>query len=388
MQNHSGESPSANLHNRIAASTTSLHFGFVELLRSARYALGLRLLSIQVFAYVPGYAIYFFLAYWSGLLSGRTLANAWAEWGLLPGFALSGHSPPLSAWVVYSLGAAALAIAFFVSNAAGSRLLWMQWRGQQDYSVREAFNFAAAKIGAVFMAPAAIIFLIVLFAGGLWLIGLAGRLPYLDELLVTIFAWLWMLAALAMLLLFAVAGLIFILAPAIVATTGEGAMTAIFQTASIFWNQPWRLLLYLATIIGVALAGLIALALLAKRAFLLMDALFAAAMGADYQNLSAQAQYLLQNWSAGAHARLSAAAPGLASQIFFPRAAAPLELTPWFNVLAHLLALSLVFSAVWVLAYPLAIINYGLASVSLLLRKPNDTEKFLERHQADEPTSP
>jgi hypothetical protein len=210
-----------------------------------------------------------------------------------------------------------------------------------------------------------------------------------------------MLAAFMLLLLIVIAALALVLAPAIVATTEANAAEAIFQAAGIFWRRPWRLLLYLIGVVTVAIAGLTVSALLVNRAFLLMDALFANAMGANYQTLSTQAQYLLQSWSGAANQKLSSLAPGLASQIFFPcHAVTPLALTPWFDVLAHILALSLLFTMAWVLAYPLAIINSGLAVTYLLLRQitegetPFSGEKFfsgensLERYQADEPASP
>jgi hypothetical protein len=46
------------------------------------------------------------------------------------------------------------------------------------------------------------------------------------------------------------------------------------------------------------------------------------------------------------------------------------------------------FSAVWVLAYPLSIINCGLTLIYLVLRKIKDDENLLERQEADESTSP
>jgi len=399
VQDHSGESPGANLFDRHPAAA-SWRFGIVEVLRSARHAISLRLLSIQIAAYAPGYAIYFLLTYLSWLLAGRAPASVWAEWGLLPCFFVGDQPRPLWSWMVYGFGVAALVIAFFSSNAAGSRMLWMKWRGHDAYSVREAYDFAIAKMSAILMAPAAIIFVSVLLAGGGWLVGTFGRIPYLGELLVTGFAWLWMLAALVLLLMVAIAAFALILAPAIVATTEANAAEAIFQTVSIFWRRPWRLLLYLAEVIAVAIVGLIVSAFLVNRAFLLMDAMFANAMGADYQKLSTQAQYLLQSWSA-ANQKLFSFAPGLASQFFFSNyTATPLALAPWFDVLAHILAFSLLFTAVWVLAYPLAIINSGLAVTYLLLRQATEGEtpfsgeknfsgeNSLERYEADEPTSP
>ncbi|MGH7599805.1 MAG: hypothetical protein ACREOI_25910 [bacterium] len=398
MQDHAGESSGANLFDRHPAA--SLGFGIVEILRSARHAISLRLLAIQIAAYAPAYAIYFLLTCLSWLLAGRAPASVWAEWGLLPCFFVGEQPRPLWSWMVYGLGLAALAIAFLASNAAGSHLLWMKWRGQYACSVREAFDFAFAKMSAIVMAPAAIFFVIALFAGGGWLIGMLGRIPYLGELLVTGFAWLWMLAALVLLLMIAAAALALIMAPAIVAITEANAVEAIFQTASIFWRRPWRLLLYLAGVVAVAIAGLIVSAFLVTCAFLVMDALFANAMGAGYQKLSSQAQYLLQSWSVATR-KLLAFAPGLASPFLFPHHdVTPLALTPWFDVLAHILALSLLFTAVWVLAYPLAIINSGLAATFLLLRQALEGERpfggeknfngenSLERYQADEPTSP
>jgi hypothetical protein len=78
----------------------------------------------------------------------------------------------------------------------------------------------------------------------------------------------------------------------------------------------------------------------------------------------------------------------LTPHIFFSQTLSPVELSPWLNVLAHIFALSLLFSALWVLAYPLAILNSGLTVSYLILRKFNDDENLLERYQTDESTSP
>jgi hypothetical protein len=296
------------------------------------------------------------------------------------------HSIP--AWILFGLGVAGLATAFLLANAAGGRLMYMKLCGNYSYSIREAYDFALHKLGAMVMTPLAIgIIVVVLGCGGL-LVGLIGRIPYIGELTVTGFAWLWMLASLVIFVLLLMAGISFILTPSIVATTEEDAFEAIFQTASIIWSQPWRLLLYLSGVVLTATVGLVVSAFSAKRAFAIMDALFTVAMGTGYQNLSAQAQYLLQSWTTEAGNWLLSVVPSVTPYFFFSRLHAPVELSPWFNVLAHIFAFSLLFSAVWVLAYPLSIINSGLTLTYLVLRKIKDDENLLERYQANESTSP
>jgi hypothetical protein len=263
----------------------------------------------------------------------------------------------------------------------------MKWRGDLAYSIREAYNFAFEKFGAVILAPIAVVILIALFGSGGVLVGLAGKIPYIGQLLVTGFAWLWLFMAFVALLIFVIGALALVLAPAIAAITEEGGLEAIFQIASIVWNRPWRLLLHLAGVMAMALTGGLVVMFSVKRAFLIMDALFAMVMGSDYQQLSLQAQYLLQSWSAPLH-KLPVSAPAVSSLFFFSRPLVPLALSPWLEVLAHLLALSLLFAAVWILAYPLAIINSGLAQTYLVLRRIKDGENFLERYQADESTAP
>jgi hypothetical protein len=290
--------------------------------------------------------------------------------------------------VIFALGVSGLLLAFLLAGAAGGRFMSMKMCGNYSYSIREAFGFAWRKLGTMVitsLSPGAIVVLIGL--GGLF-VALFGRIPYLGELAVAGLAWLWMLAALAILFLLVITGLSFIMIPSIVATTEEDAFEAIFQTVSILWSQPWRMLLYLAGLSMIAIIGLIISGFCAKRAFLIMDGLFAMVMGANYQTLSAQAQHLLQSWSLQANGWLLSVAPSLKPWIFFSRTQAPLELSPWFDVLAHVFALSLLFSAVWVLAYPLSIINCGLTLIYLVLRKIKDDENLLERQEADESTSP
>jgi hypothetical protein len=373
-----------------------LRFDFSDVFRSARYSFSLRQLFTQVVAFVPGYVIYLFLAYSSLLFSGQSLSTVWARFGLFPclfAAARAGGQTPagshsIPAWILFGLGVAGLATAFLLANAAGGRLMYMKLCGNYSYSIREAYDFALHKLGAMVMTPLAIgIIVVVLGCGGL-LVGLIGRIPYIGELTVTGFAWLWMLASLVIFVLLLMAGISFILTPSIVATTEEDAFEAIFQTASIIWSQPWRLLLYLSGVVLTATVGLVVSAFSAKRAFAIMDALFTVAMGTGYQNLSAQAQYLLQSWTTEAGNWLLSVVPSVTPYFFFSRLHAPVELSPWFNVLAHIFAFSLLFSAVWVLAYPLSIINSGLTLTYLVLRKIKDDENLLERYQANESTSP
>ncbi|GEM_PF-505813 len=391
----------ASFRRALAAPKMSLPSGFFEILRAARYAISLRLLSIQLLAFAPGYLLYLIFTYASLLLSGRSLAAVWAQSGLMPclfaGPPGQGSEPPLAALVAFGLGVAGLGLVFLLANLAGSRLLWMKRRGVEVYSIREAYDFAFAKFNTVVLALAAVILVIALLAGGGALIGLIGRIPYLGQIVVTGLAWLWLLASLVALFLLVMAGLIFALAPAIVATTEENALEAGFQVAAIVWTQPWRLLLYLAGVLITASIGLLVVAFCVKRAFLLMDGLFAVTMGNEYQNLSTQAQHLLQSWIVArsewfADSSHWASHTGVAHFFFAlagqARPIAPLELSPWLEVLAHTLALSLLFSAAWVLAYPLAVVNSGLALTYLVLRRIKDGENFLERCQADESTPP
>jgi len=377
----------ANLRRTLAAPKMDLRSGLFEVFRAARYAISLRLLSIQLIAFVPGYLLYIIFTYVSLLLSGRSLAAGWAQSGLAPClFAVNG-SPPAAPLIVFGLGVAGLGLAFLLANTAGSRLLWMKRRGNDACLIREAYDFAFAKFNVVILALAAIILVIALLAGGGVLVGLFGRIPYIGQIVVTGLAWLWLLASLLALFLLVMAGLTFALTPALVATTEENALEAIFQIAAIVWTQPWRSLLYLAGVLMTAGIGLLVVAFCVKRAFLLMDGLFAVTMGNEYQNLSTQAQHLLQSWIV-ARSEWFADSSHWASHFFFARPIAPLELSPWLEVLAHILALSLLFSAAWVLAYPLAVINSGLALTYLVLRRIKDGENFLERYQADESTPP
>ncbi|MDZ7362815.1 MAG: hypothetical protein ONB46_19125 [candidate division KSB1 bacterium] len=381
----------ASFGGALAAPKMKLPAGLLEILRAARYAISLRLLSIQLLAFAPGYLLYLIFTYASLLLSGRSLAAGWAQSGLMPclfaGGSGQGNEPSLAALIVFGLGVVGLGTAFLLANLAGSRLLWMKRRSTEACSIREAYDFAFAKFNTVVLALAAIILVIALLAGGGALVGLIGRIPYLGQIVVTGLAWLWLLASLVALFLLAMAALIFALAPAMVATTGENALEAGFQVAAIVWTQPWRLLLYLAAVLMTASIGLLVVAFCVKRAFLLLDGLFAVTMGNEYQNLSTQAQHLLQKWIR-ARSEWFADSRHWASHFFFSRPIAPLELSPWLEVLAHTLALSLLFSAAWVLAYPLAIINSGLALTYLVLRRIKDGENFLERCQADESTPP
>ena len=361
-----------------------MRFDYRDIFRSPRLAFSLQRVWIQFVGMGVGYIGYLILTYVSLLTAGASLPTSWEKYGLLPCLYAAGGSFPWYAWIVFAIGCLFLVAAYLVTSTAVSRAVYMMLKGNNFYTWREAFKVAFKKIGSTLMTPVAMIILILCFVIGAWVVGLLGRIPYVGWLGLSLFTFFWMAAALFLFFLAIVFGVSLILVPAILATTDEDAFEAVFQTFSSAWGQPWRFVLYEFMTVALTLVSFGILAFAVKRAFFIMKALFAFAMGDKFINLAAHGMYLLQKWVLLSQDLITSLFGPVAPAIYFVREFYPLELSPVLTISAYLFAISMVIVGGWVLAYGLSTFNVGNTLTYLVMRKKKDDENLLERKDKEE----
>jgi hypothetical protein len=342
---------------------------------------------IQFLGMGVGYAGYLLLTYIGYLSSGFSMAAVWARFGLLPCLFACSDGVSWAGWFFYSLGSLVLFVAFLLTNTAVARAAYMAMKGHPFYSWREAFSFACRKWASVVIAPVSLFTLIgmVLLAG--FLVGLLGKIPYIGSLGISLTIIFWFLAALILVYFILVALVSIWLAPSIIATSDEDAFEVVFQSFSLTWSQPWRVLGYQGLTLLLALFSLMILAAMGKAAVLIMNSLLGVAAGNEFTSLACSGQALLQHALSASSDLVEFAFRGLTRFFYFSKQYSHPDFTglpTTFAVSSWLYAGSLLFVVGWILAYGFSTYTVGNVLSYLSLRKRKDGENLLERHDREE----
>lgn len=360
-----------------------MRFDIRDIFKSPRYALSLQRIWIQFLGLFVGYLGYLIFTYLSLIAARVGLSNGWKKYGLLP--CIFPESPNWYSVIIYLIGLIWLIAVYLITATAVSRASYMLVKGNHFYTWLNAVQFALKKTASILLSPVAIILIVVFFLAGGAVVGLLGRIPFVGEFGVTIFTFVWFFVSLFVVFLIIIFVVTLIQAPAIIATTNDDAFEAVFQSFSLVWSQPWRLILYEFISAALAVVGLFVLAFLSKKAYIVMDRVFSNVMGADFINIASHGMYLLNislfqsiNWANS----ILGDSSGL---VYFSREFIPLQLPHGYQYVT-----SYIF-AIWMLIIGGFIFSYGLASFNvantlsyIILRKKKDDENLLERKDPEE----
>ncbi len=362
-----------------------LKFNFQDVFRAPRLAFSLQRMWIQLVGLFFGYLGYLVFTYASFLANGFPFQTAWAQYGLFPCIFATGEVFPWYGMVLGIIGIAILVVAILITNTAVARAVYMSAKGNTFYTWRESFAFAFRKSGSVLLTPISLVILIGLLVLGALVIGLLGKIPFIGEIGVSLFTVVWFLAALFLFFVAIVAVITLFYAPPILATTDEDAFEAVFQTFSITWSQPWRLILYQAITVVLSIVAMGIFAFFAKEAIVIMNSLFASFMGSDFINLANNGQAMLQNWTLMAEQAVELLYRGYDELVFFSREFLMVsDVALSIVISSYLYALSLLFIGGWVLSYGLSTFNAGNTIAYIVMRQKKDEENLLERVDKEE----
>ena len=359
-----------------------MRFDFRDIFRSTRLALSLQRIWIQFVGLFFGYLGYLVLTYVSFMTSGVGISTGWKKYVLLP--CLISESPNWYSMVIFIIAVFWLIAVYLITSTAVSRATYMLSKGNNFYTWRESFSFAVKKTGAILMSPISLLVIIGLFILGGAVVGWIGKIPYIGVFGLTIFTVFWFIAALVIVFLAIVFGVSLLLAPAIVATTDDDAFEAVFQSFSTLWSQPWRLVLYEILSAAMAVVGFFVLAFLSKKAFIVMDRIFANTMGADFVNISSQGMYLLSTWLFHSINWVNSILPDMSGLIYFSREFDPLALPGYQIGASYIFAAMILLIGSFIFSYGLSSFNVGNTLTYLVLRKKKDDENLLERKDREE----
>lgn len=364
-----------------------LKFDWRDVLSAPRLALSLQRMWIQLVGMTAGFIVYLVLSYLSLIVAGYELKTAWSQFGLLPCLFGIGDTFPWLSWLIAGIGSLFLFFAYLITNTAVARAVYMSAKGNSFYSWREAFAFAFRKVLSILLTPVALLILIGLLVLGALIIGLLGKIPFVGEIGVSLFTVFWLLGSLVIFFLAIVFVVALLLMPSIIATTDEDAFEAIFQSMSIVWRQPWRLIFYQAINVVMSVVAFAVLAFFVKEAVVIMNSLLSSFMGADYINLANNGQALLQGWVLLAQNIFDRIYQGYASVFFFSKqfvAIPAADLPVSVRIASYLFALNLLFVGGWVLSYGISSFTAGTTVSFIVLKYKKEEENLLDRHDKEE----
>ncbi|HAD83124.1 MAG: hypothetical protein A2509_03865 [Candidatus Edwardsbacteria bacterium RIFOXYD12_FULL_50_11] len=250
-----------------------MYFDYRDIFRAARLGLSPKKMWVLFWGLVWGFAFYGIFGYLSHLAAGRSLADVWVMFGLVPAKPWPGSGA--ISWVLWLAGMLGALLIYMMSAAVTARLATEQLKGNEFYEVREAAGYLKGAWKSILGGPLVIIsFVSLLLFFGI-LSGWWGRIPVLGELTIALLSLPIYLVGLFLVFLLASLAIGLFFSPVISGATRGDAFDNLFEVFSSITAQPWRLVTY---------TGLL------KLLCLLASAVFAwftiSSMGIAYQVLS------------------------------------------------------------------------------------------------------
>jgi hypothetical protein len=220
----------------------NLHFDVRDIFRSPRLALSGKKIGIFLFANVIGYSAYFILNYIALALSGVSFGETWTTQGLYPCLYTTDAS-----WVACTLfwiGSIVWIIAIHLACTAVARVTYKQLKGDEFYSSGDAWKYVRKHWHPVIFTSISMVLILVFFIGMAAVFALFGKIPYVGEFFFALPYLLYFFGAVFTVYTAVVFLVSLIYTPTIVGTIEEDTMGAVFNSYSITWSQPWRVILY------------------------------------------------------------------------------------------------------------------------------------------------
>ncbi len=241
----------------------NLHFDIRDIFRCVRLGWSGKKIWVGLLGLIVAWAGYSVLLLIAHVRAGSE--GLWQRYGLFPGATLGDFD--LIGTGLHILGMVFALSVVFVTTSMMCRITFQQLRGDDFYSVGDAWRFVSARWKAVLFGPFAVLSLFAFFLiVGIAIGWIAGWIPSAGEIVFALcFIPIFFAALLAVFI-----GLVFVVAvimsPAIVGTEGYDILDVVIQSVSLTWSQPWRLVLYAVWMVFAVWVGLMLLGALTMAA--------------------------------------------------------------------------------------------------------------------------
>ena len=234
----------------------NLYFDIRDIFHSPRLALSGKKIWIFLRANLFGFTLYWIFSYIAIILGGDSLSNALNSHGLYPYVNYLGNVSTIS-HIVYWIGIAIWIITIYFACTAVSRLTHKELNGDDIYSVADARTFAKNHRYPIILSWISILLIALFFYLVATIFALIGKIPYVGEILFALLYIFYFSGSVFTVYTLIVLITSMIYSPSIVATMEEDTMGTVFQSYTITWSQPWRIVLYNLALLPLFVFGVI-----------------------------------------------------------------------------------------------------------------------------------
>ena len=219
-----------------------LNYNYTDIFRAPGLALSGKKILFLIKGNLFGYIAYFIFSLISLLSTGMSTQEIISKYGLYP--CLFGHQAEWFSWLVYFFGISIWFFALMLSLTGVCRIFLKQLKGNDFFSGKDASKFVFKHRHALVLTPITIFLIIIFFLLLASIFALIGKIPVIGNLTLSILYILYFLGSVFTILSTFVLFTSLIYTPSIVGLYEEDTMGSVFQTYSITFSQPWRILFY------------------------------------------------------------------------------------------------------------------------------------------------
>lgn len=339
-----------------------LYFDVRDIFRAPRLALSGKKIWIFIVGNLGGFILYWIFSYLALALAGESFTSALAKHGLYP--CLFGYEAEWYAWVTYFIGVEAWIIAIYLAATAVSRVTLKQLKGNDFFSAGDAWTFVQKHWHPVAFAPLSITLIIVFFMSFAGAFAFMGKIPYVGEFLFAVPYLFYFFGSVFTIYTAFVLLVSLHYTPAIVGTYEEDTMGTVFQSYSITWSQPWRVIAYHIVLIVLLIIAIPIFTFFWYAGYGLVNYVFACEwfMGGKLTGIMDYA--------------VSLVCPVI------PSVSGPLSGTE--SVAGVILAISLFLIGLSIFSYGLSTVSVAETIMFIVFKKKSDDDDLLERKDEDE----
>lgn len=339
-----------------------LYFDVRDIFRAPRLALSGKKIWIFIVGNLGGFILYWIFSYLALALAGESFTSALAKHGLYP--CLFGYEAEWYAWVTYFIGVEAWIIAIYLAATAVSRVTLKQLKGNDFFSAGDAWTFVQKHWHPVAFAPLSITLIIVFFMSFAGAFAFMGKIPYVGEFLFAVPYLFYFFGSVFTIYTAFVLLVSLHYTPAIVGTYEEDTMGTVFQSYSITWSQPWRVIAYHIVLIVLLIIAIPIFTFFWYAGYGLVNYVFACEwfMGGKLTGIMDYA--------------VSLVCPVI------PSVSGLLSGTE--SVAGVILAISLFLIGLSIFSYGLSIVSVAETIMFIIFKKKSDDDDLLERKDEDE----
>ena len=370
----------------------NLYFDVRDIFRAPRLALSGKKIWIFIVGNLAGFIAYWVFTYLSLAMSGMALSDAIAKYGLYP--CLYGNEADWYSWVTYFIGVEAWILAIYMASTAVSRITLKQLKGNDFFSIGDAWSYVYKHWHAVVFSPVAIGLIIAFFIIFAGFFALLSSIPYLGAFLFVVPYVLYFFGSVFTLYTLFVLFVSLVYTSPIVGVYEEDTMGTVFQSYSIAWSQPWRIIAYHIILIPLVLLSLEIISWFWFNAIGFINYVFGCEwfMAGKLSNMASYASSLVcPAWICEMAACVRNCVAGCLGCSYslpsvFPTtcAVSTSAMSGTETIAGVILAIAYFFIGVSIVSYGLSIVSVGETLMFIIFKKKSDDDDLLQRKDEDE----